>query len=202
MSAPVVADDPASIARASSIVMAGGLVVFPTDTVYGLGCDPFNEQSVRKLFDAKGREAKPIPLLCASLEESVAVVNFGPKALQLARLFWPGPLTIVAPLRVRVPDLLHQGTGTLGVRIPASRTTLDLIKSCGGYLTGTSANRSGRPSSRTAREALEQLGDSVQLILDGGTLQGLESTVVKVVGDDLIILRQGPVGVPDTMMKG
>jgi L-threonylcarbamoyladenylate synthase len=201
MTPPVVANDSASVARAASIVMAGGLVVFPTDTVYGLGCDPFNELSVTKLFDAKGRDAKPIPVLCASLEEANAVVNLGPKALQLSGLFWPGPLTIVAPLRVRVPNLLHQGTGSLGVRVPASTTTLELIRSCGGYLTGTSANQSGRPSCRTAQEALEQLGDSVQLILDGGTLKGLESTVVKVVGDDLSILRQGPVGVPDTMMR-
>jgi L-threonylcarbamoyladenylate synthase len=202
MTAPVVSNDSASVARAASIVMAGGLVVFPTDTVYGLGCDPFNELSVRKLFDAKGRDAKPIPVLCASLEEAKAVVNLSPKALQLAGLFWPGPLTIVATLRVRVPNLLDQGTASLGVRVPASQTTLELIGSCGGYLTGTSANQSGRPSCRTAQEALEQLGNSVQLILDGGTLKGLESTVVKAVGDDLSILRQGPIGVPDTMMRG
>jgi L-threonylcarbamoyladenylate synthase len=104
-------------------------------------------------------------------------------------------------LKVRVPSLLHQGTGTLGVRVPASAFAIELIRSCGGYLTGTSANASGKPSSRTPKDAAEQLGDSVQLILDGGPLDGAESTVVKVVGDDLTILRQGPVRVSEEMSK-
>jgi L-threonylcarbamoyladenylate synthase len=186
---------------AASVIGAGGLVVFPTDTVYGLGTNPFDEAAVRNVFEAKGRSAKPIPVLCGSTEDAQKLVELSPKALQLAGQYWPGALTIVAPLKVRVPSLLHQGTGTLGVRVPASAFAIELIRSCGGYLTGTSANASGKPSSRTPKDAAEQLGDSVQLILDGGPLDGAESTVVKVVGDDLTILRQGPVRVSEEISK-
>lgn len=175
----------------------GGLVVYPTDTVYGLGCDPLDENAVRKLFDAKGREAKPIPVLCAKPEECAQLVELSPRALELASKYWPGALTIVAPLRRKVPDALHQGTGTLGVRVPNSGLCRELIRACGGLLTGTSANLSGRPSSRTADEAGRQLGGSVDVILDGGRLEGPESTVVRVVGDQLIVLRQGKVRVKE-----
>lgn len=201
MTAPIVAVDPGSIAMAASLIGAGGLVVFPTDTVYGLGTNPFDEGAVRNVFEVKGRSAKPIPVLCGSTEDAQKLVELSPKALELEVQHWPGALTIVAPLKVKVPGLLDQGTGTLGVRVPASAAAIDLIRSCGGYVTGTSANLSGRPSSRTPKDAAEQLGDSVQLILDGGPLAGVESTVVRVVGDDLTILRQGPVRVSEEMSK-
>jgi len=172
-------------------------VVYPTDTVYGLGCNPLDGKAVRKLFEAKGREAKPIPILCASIDECKRFVEFSPRALDLAGKYWPGALTIVVPLLRKVPEVLHQGTGSLGVRVPNSRLCRDLIEACGGILTGTSANLSGKPSSRTAEEARRQLGNSVDIILDGGRLEGPESTVVRVVGDELIVLRQGRVRVKD-----
>ena len=201
MAAPVVPFVRASILSAASVVTLGGLVVYPTDTVYGLGCNPMDGKAVARLFEAKGREAKPVPVLCASLEESATLVKMSPMALKLAGRFWPGALTIVAPLKRSVPVPLHQGTGSLGVRVPASPLCVELIRACGGLLTGTSANLSGRPSCRTADEAKRQLGDSVDLILDGGRLEGAESTVVRVVGDDVIILRRGPVGVTDAMTR-
>ena len=189
-----------TIARAATTVREGGLIVYPTDTVYGLGCDPFNKDSVNRLYAAKGREAKAVPVLCSTVRKAGELVDLSPRAMDLARMHWPGPLTIVAPLRMRVPDMLSQGP-YLGVRVPNHRGCLELIAACGGWLSGTSANISGRPSARSAKEALNQLGDSVDLILDGGPSGGIESTVVRVLGNDIALLRTGPIGV-GTEMKG
>ena len=187
--------DGVSIAIASKVVRHGGLVVYPTDTVYGLGCAPFNHAAVRRLFDAKRREAKAIPVLCSSTEKASALVKLNARALELAARFWPGALTIVAPLSRSVPPQLNQGRPTLGVRVPNHPMCLQLISSCGGWLTGTSANLSGHPSARSAAEALDQLGDAVDIVLDGGRAPGVASTVVEVVGEEVAILRTGPVGV-------
>lgn len=176
---------------------SGGLIVFPTDTVYGLGCNPKDEGAVSRLFEAKGREAKPVPVLCASKTFADKLVKMGPVAQRLAGRFWPGRLTIVSPLKSAVPFPLHQGTGALGVRVPSGVLCRRLIRECGGCLTGTSANLSGRPSSRSALQAARQLGDTVDLVLDGGALRGSESTVVKVAHGKIEILRQGPVRVTD-----
>ena len=197
----IVAMDRGSCERASKLVRDGGLVVYPTDTVYGLGCDPFNERAIRRLFEAKGRTSKPVPVLCSTVARASELVELTPKALQLATDHWPGALTIVAPLRRRMPYQLTQGSSKLGVRVPAHEACLGLISSCGGWLTGTSANLTGRPSARTALEASSQLGRLVDLILDGGRLSGKESTVVEVVGDRVAILRTGPIGVGE-QVKG
>jgi L-threonylcarbamoyladenylate synthase len=186
--------DGKSIPMAAQVVRRGGLVVYPTDTVYGLGCDPLDEGAVKKLFAAKGRGSKAIPVLCSSPEKAGELVTLSPKALELGRLHWPGALTIVAPLKVPVPELLSRGS-SLGVRVPDHRLCLELIAACGGWLTGTSANLSGSPSSRSAAEASRQLGGAVDLILDGGDSRGTESTVVSVVGVAVTILRTGPIGV-------
>jgi L-threonylcarbamoyladenylate synthase len=195
--ADIVAMDRRFYGRAVKIVRDGRLLIYPTDTVYGLGCDPFSEKAVRRLFEAKGRASKPVPVLCSSLERASELVELGPRALKLATEFWPGALTIVAPLSRRLPIQLTQGGSKLGVRVPAHEACLALISSCGGWLTGTSANLSGRPSARTALEASSQLGGHVDLILDGGRLEGKESTVVEVDGDRFTILRTGPIGVGD-----
>ncbi len=181
--------------KAAGQVRRGGLIVFPTDTVYGLGCDPFNQAAVKRLFEVKGRVSKPVPVLCSSSEKAAEMVWLSPRAVELASRYWPGALTIVAPLRRAVPPQLTQGSPNLGVRVPAHSGCLELIASCGGRLTGTSANLSGHPSARTAAEAMDQLGDAVDMILDGGRLPGTESTVVQVVGDEVTLLRTGPVGV-------
>ncbi len=186
-----------SIDRAKSVVLHGGLIVYPTDTVYGLGCDPTSEDALRRLSEAKKRSQRPIPVLCSSDRAAMELVEMNQRALELARRFWPGALTIVAPLKRSLPFTLHRGTGTLGVRVPALPLCVTLIEACGGWLTGTSANLSGSPSARTAEEAARQLGDHVNLILDGGKLEGLESTVVRAVGDGIQVLRVGPVRVTD-----
>ncbi|MDG7007358.1 MAG: threonylcarbamoyl-AMP synthase [Nitrososphaerota archaeon] len=195
MKARLLPMDGESIAQASKVVRRGGLVVYPTDTVYGLGCDPLNHAAVRRLFDAKRRDAKAIPVLCSSTEKAAGLVKLSPRALELAARYWPGALTIVAPLSRPVPPQLNQGRPSLGVRVPNHPRCLQLISSCGGWLTGTSANLSGHQSARSAAEALGQLGGAVDIILDGGRLAGTESTVVEVVGNEVTILRTGPVGV-------
>jgi L-threonylcarbamoyladenylate synthase len=188
-------------AVASGVLANGGLVVFPTDTVYGLGCDPFNPAALAKLFLAKGRGTKAVPVLCDSMGAARSLVTLRGRALKLANAHWPGALTIVVPLAREVPVQLHQGTGSLGVRVPGSAACRRLIGSCGGYLVGTSANVSGKPSSRSVAGAVAQLGASVDLYIDGGELKGAESTVVKVTGDEIIILRKGSVGVSEKELR-
>ncbi len=180
-----------SLSAAARVVKGGGIIAFPTDTVYGLGCDPLNGAAVRRIFVAKGRASKPIPVLCKDEGAARRLVELNRKGAELAKAHWPGALTIVAPLKVKVPEPLDMGSGWLGVRVPAGRDCLALIRSVGGYITGTSANISGRPSCRSAEEVIRSLGSRVDLILDGGTLSAPESTVVKVVGEDVEVLRRG-----------
>jgi L-threonylcarbamoyladenylate synthase len=191
----------ASVSRAAEIVRNGGLVVYPTDTVYGLGCDPFNAEAVHRLFEAKGRTSKPVSVLCSSVARASELVELSSEAWVLAKAHWPGALTIVAPLKRLLPSELTQGSRNLGVRVPDHEACRRLISRCGGWLTGTSANLSGGPSARTVEEASKQLGSSVDLILNGGRLSGRESTVVQVVNDVVTILRTGPIGVR-TEVKG
>jgi L-threonylcarbamoyladenylate synthase len=189
-----------TIADAQRIVSEGGLVVYPTDTVYGLGCDPFDSKAVSHLLEVKRREGKPIPVLCADFEKGLELVTLGEVGEELARRFWPGALTIVAPLRVELPSELTLGKASLGVRVPGHRWCRSLLSACGGWLTGTSANLSGTPSARSADQARSQLRDEVDLIVDGGTLSSKESTVVSVVDGSITILRSGEVRVPEEMM--
>lgn len=184
-----------SISKAARLVRKGGLVVYPTDTVYGLGCDPFDEKAVARLFDAKGRSTKPVPVLCDSLESALGLGSMNETALSLAHVFWPGALTLVVPLRRKLPYLVDQGSGEVGVRVPALKACTELIRLCGGFLTGTSANLSGRPSCRTAAEAAKALGEKVDLVLDGGRLGGTESTVVRVLRGSVEVLRRGSVDI-------
>jgi L-threonylcarbamoyladenylate synthase len=187
------ASDPRSVEVAVTIVKEGGVVAFPTDTVYGLGCDPFDAAAVVRLIEVKERESKPIPVLCASEEDAAKLVDLGPKGLELARKHWPGALTIVAQLKVELPQVLNQGSGWLGVRVPADEVAISLARGCGGYITGTSANLSGRPSCRSAGEVAASLGDRIDAIIDGGARGGTESTVVRVDGESVEVLRRGSV---------
>lgn len=180
--------------RAIEVLARGELVAFPTDTVYGLGADAFNDQAVRKLYLAKGRShEKAIPVLVANLEQFVDVVDRTTfAAMRLVEKFWPGPLTIV----------LGQGSGlassisvhaTVGVRIPDHPIAQELILET-GPLAVTSANRSGDPEACTAEEIEAKMGAQVHLIVDGGkTLGGQPSTVVDCTQDPPKILRVGPI---------
>lgn len=169
------------IDAAVSVLQAGGIVVFPTDTVYGVGALPGREGAVRKVFRAKRRPAeKALPILIADEADLARVAAAVPApARRMAEAFWPGPLTLV--LR-RAPGFRSSGLAeddTVAVRIPAHEAARALIRAAGGALAVTSANLSGQPSPATAQEAAAQIGRGVDLILDGGPCPGgVESSVV------------------------
>lgn len=194
---------PAAITEAARIVKKGGLVAIPTDTVYGLGCDPASDAAVGALFEAKNRQSKAVPLLCADTATAEGLVEFNETALRLAGLHWPGALTVVAPLKAgsKLSRLLDQGSGFLGVRVPDSPVCISLARKVGGAITGTSANLSGQPSCRTASQVVDSLDGRVQLVIDGGRLKGKESTVVKVSGKTVEVLREGSVRIQEGESK-
>jgi len=191
------------VAEAARIVKRGGVVAIPTDTVYGLGCDPSSDGAVGRLFEVKNRQAKPVPVLCADSGVAERLVDLNSVARNLVGAHWPGALTIVAPLKKGsgLSPLLDQGSGYLGVRVPDSEVCVALAGKVGGAVTGTSANLSGRPSCRTAAQVTESLDGRIQLVIDGGVLRGKESTVVKVSGGTVEVLREGSVRIQEGELK-
>ncbi len=179
--------------KAVDIIKKGGLVIFPTDTVYGLGCNPFNEKALGRLFQVKKRVSnKPVPILVSSLKKAEEIAEFSSFAKKIASQYWPGALTLVLPAKPKVPPSLLGRGDSVGIRIPNHQLTLLLIRGVGGYLIGTSANLSGRKPACTSEEAGEQLGEKVDMILDGGRCPiGNSSTVVDVISSPPRILRQG-----------
>ncbi len=184
-----------AFSRCREVITQGGVVVYPTDTFYGLGADPRNAAAVRKLFDIKGRQAgQPILLLIGRTEETRDwAAEVAPAAEALIGRHWPGPLTLIFKARGDVIAELTAGTGTIGLRVPGSALTRRLLAFLGTALTGTSANRSGAPSPRTAEEAAAALGDRVDLIIDGGDAGSEPSTVVDVSTVPFRLIRQGAV---------
>jgi L-threonylcarbamoyladenylate synthase len=188
------ADHPSAISHAVDVLKHGGLVAFPTDTVYGMAALPFKEENVEGLFSAKGRSnTRAIAILIGDYKDLKSVVmQFDEKSLRLAHRFWPGPLTLVVPKLPILPDALSQD-GTIGVRMPDHPIALALLRKI-GPLAVTSANISGEENANTAEEVNRQLNGRVHLILDGGKISGgVPSTVVDCVSASLTILRQGPI---------
>jgi L-threonylcarbamoyladenylate synthase len=187
----------ATLRQAASVVRSGGVIAFPTETFYGLGVTPFDQEAVGRLFAAKGRSrtASPILVLIRAPEELRELVkDIGPNAELLMKACWPGPLTLVFVASARVPELLTAGTGTVGVRLSAAPLVHRLLDAIDGPLTGTSANRTGAAPATTAREVEQSLGDGVDLILDGGsTPGGLPSTVVDTTVVPARLVREGRV---------
>lgn len=186
------ASDPSAITRAAAILREGGIVAFPTDTVYGLGANVFLPQALEKVMDAKQRpDEKSLPVLIADRDHlRKLVTRVPPSAELLIEAFWPGALTIVLPKQPRLSPLL--GESTLAVRQPNHAAIITLLEAAGFPLTGTSANRSGRPAATSAQEVREQLGNSVDMILDGGPASGnTPSTVIDCTRDPAQILREG-----------
>lgn len=187
------AGDPAAIARAAAVIRAGGLVAFPTETVYGLGADALDPAAVRSIFAAKGRPADN-PLIVHVPDAAAArplVAAMSPAAERLAAL-WPGPLALVLPRAAAVPDVTTAGQPTVALRVPAHPAALALLRACGRPLAAPSANRSGRPSPTSAAHVLADLAGEVDVILDGGAATvGLESTVVDLTRAPPLVLRVG-----------
>jgi L-threonylcarbamoyladenylate synthase len=186
----------AAFSRCKELIRSGGVVVYPTDTFYGLGADPNNPVAVRRLFEIKGRQTdQPILLL---IKDAAEVQNWTTEitsqAARLMKKFWPGPLTLVFRAKENVLPELTAGTGTIGLRMPGSVLTRQLLAYLGSALTGTSANISGGQSLETAQEAQEAVGDMVDLVLDGGrTAGGKPSTIVDVSADELRVVREGAI---------
>jgi L-threonylcarbamoyladenylate synthase len=194
--------DPSLIARAVEILRAGGLVAFPTETVYGLGADASNPAAIGRIFAAKGRPADhPLIVHLASAELlGDWAVDVPPLASTLAAACWPGPLTIVLRRSARVPDAVTGGLPTVGLRIPAHPMALELLRVFGGGIAAPSANRFGTVSPTTAEHVRTSFGDRVDLVLDGGpSAVGVESTIVDLSGDEPAILRPG--GVPREVLE-
>ncbi|MEW6314022.1 MAG: L-threonylcarbamoyladenylate synthase [Pseudomonadota bacterium] len=186
----------AGIDQAVAILRDGGLVAFPTETVYGLGADASNPQAVAKIFAAKGRPVDhPVIVHVADAAQLAQWAREVPPAVyRLAQQFWPGPLTLILRRAAHVSDFVTGGQDSVGLRVPAHPLALQLLKAFGGGIAAPSANRFGRISPTTAQHVRDELGNSVDMVLDGGACQvGIESTIVDLSGDAPALLRPGKI---------
>jgi L-threonylcarbamoyladenylate synthase len=187
---------PDDLARAVAALRAGGLVAFPTETVYGLGCDAESPEALRRLYAVKHRPADH-PVI-VHVGEPAALDRFAGDVSEAARTLvaelWPGPLTVVVARSARIPDEVTGGRDTVGLRMPDEPTALALLRGFGGAIAAPSANRFGRVSPTTAADVRADLGDDVDVVLDGGPCRvGVESTIVDCTGADPTILRVGAI---------
>ena len=188
------------IKKAAKLVTEGRLIAYPTDTVYGLGCNPFDADAINRLVKAKERIKGSLPILLSSLRDAERLGEISRLAATLANRFWPGPLTLVVRPRKNFPARITGDGLLVGLRIPNHEPARRLIKECGGALIGTSANVSGRPSLRTAEEVLRELEGRIDLVVDGGPASlGRESTVVRLLEGETTVLREGAISRDDIL---
>ncbi|MCJ7511330.1 MAG: L-threonylcarbamoyladenylate synthase [Dehalococcoidia bacterium] len=190
------ADAQDALTEAVAVLKGGGLVAYPSDTVYGLGAAASDERAVARVFAVKGRPSeKALPLLLAEAEDMAPLCAEVPAAAKLlVEHFWPGPLTLVLRRSPTFHSAALGGGEKVALRVPDHPLLRELIRALGEPITGTSANRSGRPSCRTAAEVEEELADAVDLIIDGGPSRaGQESTVVDITEDTPRIMREGAI---------
>lgn len=188
--------DEQAIQKAGEILQKGGLVAFPTETVYGLGADALNEEAAAKTYAAKGRPSdNPLIVHIADLDALEKIVESIPQAaIRLAENFWPGPLTMIFDKSEAVPYGTTGGLDTVAVRMPSNLVARELIRAAGGYVSAPSANTSGRPSPTTAEHVREDLDGKIDMILDGGSVEiGLESTILDMTVEPPMILRPGAI---------
>ncbi len=178
-----------------SLLRAGGVIAFPTDTAYGLAADPFSETAVDRIFRIKGRpDTKPILLLVDSVRMAESIIHPTDVFYRVVEAFWPGSLTIIMHAVASLPANVSAGTNTVGVRWPIAAFATGLVSRLGSPVTATSANRSGMPSPVTAEEVQRQLGDSIDALVDGGVLPSSGgSTLLDLTADLPVLLREGPV---------
>jgi len=188
--------EPHVIDYAAAFIKRGEVVAIPTDTFYSLSADPFNLAAIERVFKVKGRpEHRALPILVNSVEQAITLMRDAPDLFfTLATKFWPGALTVVVQATRRLPLKVTGNSGRVALRWANSPVTTALIEAVGGPITGTSANLSDHPSCTNAEQIVEQLGDRLPLILDGGeTGATLASTIVRINGDDWNIARQGAI---------
>ncbi len=193
---PVETVKPDTLARAAELIRSGGIVAFPTETVYGLGANALDADAVRRVFEAKGRPStSPLIVHVDSIEMARGLVRDWPASAEaLARRYWPGPLTLVIEKQPHIPGIVTAGLPTVGLRMPAHPLALSLIRAAGVPIAAPSANRFSELSPTTARHVRDGLGGLVDLILDGGhTEVGIESTVLSLAASPPRLLRPGMV---------
>lgn len=192
--------DMKAIRAAADAIRDGELVIFPTETVYGLAADAMNKEAVKKVFSAKGRfDKQPLPVQVGSLEAVSQAAEFVPANVRpLAELYWPGPLTLVLTRNPSLPSTVTGGRETVGVRVPDHPVALALVKELGSPIVATSANMSGDPPPTNAEDAVKEVGLSAAVVLDGGVSRlGQSSTVVDVTVSPAKVLRRGSISVDD-----
>lgn len=188
------AHDGQVIQKAAAIIKNGGLVAFPTETVYGLGGDAFDADAASKIYAAKGRPSdNPLIVHISDISDLTELSDDVPESVYtLAESFWPGPLTVIIKKNTRVPDTVTGGLDTVAVRLPDNETARKFIKASGTFIAAPSANLSGRPSPTSAEHVAEDLSGRIDMIIDGGDIDiGLESTIVDMTGDVPVLLRPG-----------
>jgi L-threonylcarbamoyladenylate synthase len=184
------------VKKGVTILRKGGVIAYPTDTVYGLGAGLKFTRAIERVYEVKERPRNmALPLLLADYSQLADLANsMSPLALTLAHAFWPGALTLVLPALATVPNIITAGGKTVAVRIPAHPIPVTLVKELRMPIVGTSANLSGQPSPLTAEEVYAQLGDKVDFIIDGGRCAGgKESTIIDVSGEKPVLLREGAI---------
>ena len=189
-----------AVARCALLIKSGEILVFPTDTIYGIGCDPYNDRAVERIFAIKGRnEKKPLPVLAYSTADAEKIVSLGDAGRVLAKKYWPGVLTIVAPIAdKKISRRVTAAGSSLAVRVPANKCILSLLKRC-KYLVGTSANPSGEGPGKSAQEVLNSSLKGYDALLDGGPVEnGIESTIVDITGRPKV-LREGTIKANEVM---
>src|ERR1700722_8859048 len=194
------APDDSAIRYAAGFIRRGEVVGVPTDTFYALAADPFNLAAVEEIYRAKGRpENRALPILVNSIDQAVSLAReLPPNFLKLAKRFWPGPLTLLVDASHQIPLKVTANMGRAALRWPNSPVACALIEQLGSPITGTSANISGYPSCSNADQLMEQLGDRLQLVLDGGdTGAMISSTIVDLREDEWRIVREGLVAAED-----
>ncbi len=192
--------DAETLRRAADLIRCGGLVAFPTETVYGLGANALDAAAVARIFAAKGRPRQsPLIVHVDSIAMARALVTAWPDAAErLARRYWPGPLTLVLPKQPEIPDIVTAGLATVGLRMPSHPLALALIGEAGVPIAGPSANPFTRLSPTTAAHVRQSLGDAVDMLLDGGPATvGIESTVLSLAGPEPLLLRPGVIPLPE-----
>ena len=182
------------IDEVSKLLNEGGIIVYPTDTVYGIGCYPYYTKSINRIYEIKGRDYhKPLSILGSSIKDIENLVYLNEIGFKLAKEFWPGGLTIVAPLRdQKIPSIVHSGKNTLAVRIPNYECTLNLLNKC-KYIIGTSANRSGEEVSSDYKKIIASIKGFNAIIKDIESKNRKESTIVEINTDKVTILREGAI---------
>ena len=181
--------------RASEVIAKGGVIAFRTDTFYGLGANPFNPLAVARVRELKGREDdKPILLLISDRDQVERLIVDPSEAFtRAAEEFWPGPLTIIGAAVAALPEAITAGTGTVGIRLPGEEQVRELVRECGGVVTATSANPSGREPARSANEVADYFPVGLDLIIDGGEVKVTEPSTVLDALNSPRVVREGAV---------